>query len=270
MAEECYKRGIRLFVLSALTALCKADEFLVYGERQSSVIVPGFSDLETSGHLNWQFSSRKTSAAILDYVIGSAEANISPMYKNRVQFFPSNASVLIKVLQYSDEGNYTLTVQGAVTKTRTILLQVLGPLSDPLIFSYERNSSVELRCSTVSGSLLTFSWERGGSTLHNDTKYHLMEDYSTLTFTLTIRNLQKSDCGSYKCRVSNPVSVKESSYDLSSGDVCRQEVYLQWLVPVCALVPCGLFLIGSGIFYFIKKNMRERHEMSEETDHINP
>lgn len=114
------------FSLVLFTALCKADEFLVYGERQSSVIVPGFSGLETSGHLNWQFSSRKTSAAILDYVIGSAEANISPMYKNRIQFFPSNASVLIKVLQYSDEGNYTLTVQGAVTKTRTILLQVLG------------------------------------------------------------------------------------------------------------------------------------------------
>ncbi|XP_042587894.1 HEPACAM family member 2-like [Cyprinus carpio] len=98
-----------------------------------------------------------------------------------------------------------------------VLSALTGPLSDPLIFSSERNSSVELRCSVVSGSGLTFSWDRDGSALHNDTKYQLMEDYSTLTFTLTIRNLQKSDCGSYKCRVSNPVSVKESSYDLSSG-----------------------------------------------------
>ncbi|XP_066564310.1 hepatic and glial cell adhesion molecule isoform X2 [Amia ocellicauda] len=209
--------------------LCISFPFLTVGQAKdlelcealsSSVLLPGFSDVDVGASLSWQFTGNKGTRAVVDYTMSSAEPTVDPHYRGRSQFFPSNTSVLLQDLKRSDQGLYTLTVQGAAVRTKNVSLSILQPVANPLILGFVEHSSVELRCSVVFGDWPQFSWERVGVPLANGTKYVLREaeDESSLT----IQDLQGTDCGRYTCVVSSPVSREEDSYELDSDLIMKK------------------------------------------------
>lgn len=78
-------------------------------------------------------------------------------------------------------------------------------------------SPIELVCVVPEGTVASISWKKDGHPLPPE-KCYLLSEKDTV---LQIRNGEKSDCGSYSCNVSNVISWKEASLDLTvTGQSC--------------------------------------------------
>ena len=88
---------------------------------------------------------------------------------------------------------------------------------------------------TVSGSLLSYQWQKDGVDIVD-----LFNTYSgTNTSTLTIQTIEATDEGAYSVVVTNaavPSGVISDSATLQLSAVCELNI---WLVLACSIAPCG-------------------------------
>uniref|UniRef100_UPI00398E5768 cell adhesion molecule CEACAM1-like isoform X2 n=1 Tax=Pristiophorus japonicus TaxID=55135 RepID=UPI00398E5768 len=201
-----FLRLLHLLTDSASAQMVKDSMVAAAG---SSIRFPGtdrgFSDF------NWEFSDPSRTIPIMEYT--KIHPIIFDQYRNRVEFNKSDGSLLLKDLQQADTGRYKLTVDLDPHRTRILTLEVFDPLSKPSIscnFSPE-NHTVALSCEVQRGRASSILWTRGGVALLADQRYWLSDGNTTLI----IRNVQKSDSGTYTCTVTNPVSQTNNTCHLT-------------------------------------------------------
>ncbi|XP_032903587.1 uncharacterized protein LOC116990155 [Amblyraja radiata] len=86
----------------------------------------------------WTFHGSNESTVILDHVPGLFTMEPSEQFKNRTQFNATNGALMIYGLKASDEGNFTLTVDGKDLKTIQLLViakmkEVIGILGSSVL-----------------------------------------------------------------------------------------------------------------------------------------
>ncbi|NXR07415.1 HECAM protein, partial [Semnornis frantzii] len=178
----------------------------------SSVLLEAPS-ITNANFTEWEFISRSTPELILQHYAGVQAPIIYQAYQGRVLFSPQNGSILLQGLQETDSGFYRATVDLMHDKARTTLLEVIKPVSQPELQSSSNlaGSSIELLCVVPEGMEVSISWKKDGHPLPPE-KLCLLSENNTM---LKIRSGEKSDCGSYSCNVSNKISWKEATMNLT-------------------------------------------------------
>ncbi|XP_059495595.1 vascular endothelial growth factor receptor 2-like [Stegostoma tigrinum] len=145
---------------------------------------------------------------ILDYVPNYTKAEPNERFRSRLHFNTSNGSLILENLKSSDQGIFAIFVDGQ--KKWTTDLQVIEPLSKPLIFSNSSfvDTTIELTCQVLRGNATSILWWKDGTLLPDNQHFLLLQNNSRLI----ISAAKKSDCGIYTCAVENPVSKKNNTY----------------------------------------------------------
>ncbi|NXG43339.1 PSG9 protein, partial [Psilopogon haemacephalus] len=162
---------------------------------------------------DWEVTRGATTDFILQYYAVDQAPTIYSIYQGRVLFYPSNGSILLQGLQETDSGLYRATVDLMHDKARMTLLKVIKPVPQPELLSSSNlaGSSIELLCVVPKGMEVSIVWKKGGHPLPPE-KLCLLSENNTV---LRIRSGEKADCGSYSCNVSNEISWKETTMDLT-------------------------------------------------------
>ncbi|NXI59328.1 CD48 protein, partial [Chloroceryle aenea] len=170
-------------------------------------------DVNSSNVIEWEYIRNTTSEFILQYYLTVKTPAIYPAYEGRVVFYPRNGSVLLRGVQRTDSGVYKATVDLMQHKTRTTLLEVIKPVPQPELqcSSNPAGSPINLSCMVPEGTVDSISWKKEGLPLPPKKFLLLFEDMSILQ----PKNGEKLDCGSYSCNVSNSVSWKEATLNLT-------------------------------------------------------
>ncbi|XP_064015341.1 uncharacterized protein LOC135183933 isoform X1 [Pogoniulus pusillus] len=192
---------------------------------------------------DWEFIRRGTPEFILQYYADVQAPTIYPAYRGRVHFYPENGSILLQGLQEADSGIYRATVDLMRDKARTTLLEVVKPVSQPELQSSSNlaGSSIELLCVVPKGMEVSISWKKDGYPLPPE-KLCLLSENSTV---LQMRSGEKADCGSYSCNVSNEISWKEATMNLTVTGLTAPLHHVQRLAAV------ALIFIASSAASFI-------------------
>ncbi|XP_059826773.1 uncharacterized protein LOC132394521 [Hypanus sabinus] len=189
----------------------------------------------------WIFvASHRSPLTILHHIPHYARwAEPSEQFKSRLQFNPSNGSLVVNRLEAGDEGAYSFTVNDQELQTIQLLLfggRILGSMCqiitkislDPtsqsildllkeklveaLIFSNSTSlscgSTIQLICN-VSGDPHQYQWRKDGGEISQP--YQLTDGNRTLVFLKASRR----DCGMYTCVATNPVSSIQTDYTLT-------------------------------------------------------
>ncbi|NWI92401.1 HECA2 protein, partial [Pitta sordida] len=179
----------------------------------SSVLLPGLDNITPSNSTRWEYLNGTASHPILQHSSGAPAPTIHVPYVGRAVFHPSNGSLVLEDVQESDSGIYRVTVNEGDRESLETLLEVLKPVSRPLL----RSSALMARgtgqvvCEVAEGRVDTITWKKDGQPLPPDRVSHLSGSRSVLY----LRPAQKSDCGSYSCNASNGISWQEASLNVT-------------------------------------------------------
>uniref|UniRef100_A0A3P8UI61 Uncharacterized LOC103390504 n=1 Tax=Cynoglossus semilaevis TaxID=244447 RepID=A0A3P8UI61_CYNSE len=133
-------------------------------------------------------------------------------FQGRVHFAHSNpqdgdASLIMNNVTFSDSGIYQCNVEQSFSmEHRQILLTVMENVSKPICTLYndfEEGKNLKVMCRVFHGPIpWSFNWEKtsGNRLFPTNTK----QKYGYLI----IQQIKKSDSGTYRCTVSNPVSAE--------------------------------------------------------------
>ncbi|XP_062421514.1 carcinoembryonic antigen-related cell adhesion molecule 5-like [Pungitius pungitius] len=201
------KEMIHLIILMAMSGLTKAAGVLPDGPLNVAVgetvmfnttLTPPQTPFLT---VRWEFGEKN----IFYYNVNDGSIT-DPEYEGRITIFIPTASLELRNVTPKDSGQYRVTiVQGdgqildGITK-----LDVHVPVSGVTATASSRDlvedTSVLLSCSS-SGSSLSFLWLNGSSELTAGDRVQLTDGGATVTI-----NVTRYDQGTFRCRVSNPVS----------------------------------------------------------------
>ncbi|XP_039344222.1 natural killer cell receptor 2B4-like isoform X2 [Mauremys reevesii] len=205
----------------------------------SSVLLTALptNDRTVIKHIQWEYISSGPALSVVDYYGTGTEPIIFKSYKDRVIFYSSNGSLLLKNVQETDSGTYRATVNLNKIKARQTTLLVLEPMSKAQIQinSTVVGSSIELSCNVLVGKVQAIDWKKDGKPLPRNRCYEVSENFSLLY----IPEAQKSDCGSFSCNASNDISWQETSVNLTieAGELWRWPVvFIHGLVCVSAIL----------------------------------
>ncbi|KFQ35145.1 hypothetical protein N331_02668, partial [Merops nubicus] len=178
----------------------------------SSVLLDA-PQLKSVNVIEWEHLRNSTPEFILQHYTDLPAPTIYTAYQGRVVFYPENGSILLQGLQEADSGIYRATVDMKHDKARTTFLEVINPVPQPeLQFSSNlAGSPIELVCVVPKGTVASFSWKKEGHPLPPESCHLLSADASVLQLV----HGEKSDCGSYSCNVSNRISWKEATLQLT-------------------------------------------------------
>ncbi|XP_048476631.1 carcinoembryonic antigen-related cell adhesion molecule 2-like [Rhincodon typus] len=139
-------------------------------------------------------------------------SDINNLYTGRVEFLHSNGSLLLKSVNVSDSGEYSVTVNSFTgdTTDAAMNLFVFEPISSVSITSnvseaVNENDTVILRCHVL-GNWTDIIWIFNGSLVNSNGEIKLSSEKATLM----IINVGTSHIGSYQCIAQSPVSEKAS------------------------------------------------------------
>ncbi|XP_067404552.1 hepatic and glial cell adhesion molecule-like isoform X4 [Emydura macquarii macquarii] len=203
----------------------------------SSVLLPAPDNIKDINFIQWEYENGLIPRFIVQYYKESQEPTIYVPYENKVVFYLSNGSLLLKNLQETDSGVYKASINLFESEARRTLLKVLRPVSQPQMWSSSSlaGSPIELGCDVLEGTVDNIDWEKEGGPLPPERCYFLSENRSALH----IRKGEKLDCGSYSCNVSNEISWKESSLSLIivEGETWRwMVIFIQGLACVSSIL----------------------------------
>uniref|UniRef100_A0A8C5RHD6 Ig-like domain-containing protein n=1 Tax=Laticauda laticaudata TaxID=8630 RepID=A0A8C5RHD6_LATLA len=119
-------------------------------------------------------------------------------------------SLLIKNLHLDDTGTYVVTMNGpSVDGKGDIKIQVLENLSEPILLpskSYvAEKERFTLNCSTINSSTVTITWSKDSKPFPTNVEF----DHENRT--LTLREFQQPDAGTYTCTAQNRFSKATSN-----------------------------------------------------------
>ncbi|NWS76913.1 CEAM6 protein, partial [Crotophaga sulcirostris] len=171
-------------------------------------------DIKNVSFTEWEYIRNTTHELIVQHYADSPSPNIYPAYQGRVIFYPKNGSILLQRLQETDSGIYKATVDLMRDKARTTLLTVIKPVPQPELHctSNLAGSPIKMVCMVPEGmEVSSISWKKDGRPLPPE-KCYIHPGNITV---LQIRNGGKSDCGSYSCNVSNVISWKKATLNVT-------------------------------------------------------
>uniref|UniRef100_A0A671MZ51 Hepatocyte cell adhesion molecule-like n=1 Tax=Sinocyclocheilus anshuiensis TaxID=1608454 RepID=A0A671MZ51_9TELE len=162
--------------------------------------------------IKWQLKRDKP-VTVVQSIGTDIIGNLRPEYRGRILLY-ENGSLLLHHLQLSDEGAYEVEISitdDTFTGERYVNLTVDVPVSRPFVHMVassvlELTELFILNCTHDSGTKLTYSWQKGGKSLTNDSRLLLSHDQKVLT----ISRVVMSDDDVYSCRVENPISSMKS------------------------------------------------------------
>uniref|UniRef100_A0A673IPI2 Hepatic and glial cell adhesion molecule a n=1 Tax=Sinocyclocheilus rhinocerous TaxID=307959 RepID=A0A673IPI2_9TELE len=162
--------------------------------------------------IKWQLKRNKP-VTVVQSIGTDIIGNLRPEYRGRILLY-ENGSLLLHHLQLSDEGAYEVEISitdDTFTGERYVNLTVDVPVSRPFVHMVassvlELTELFILNCTHDSGTKLTYSWQKGGKSLTNDSRLLLSHDQKVLT----ISHVVMSDDDVYSCRVENSISSMKS------------------------------------------------------------
>lgn len=179
----------------------------------SSVVLhaPAISNMNIT---EWEYIDGSTPKFILQYFANSQDLIVYTAYQGRVVFYQTNGSLLLQQLREVDSGTYKATVDLMQDRARTTILEVIKPVPQPklLEISNQNSSHIKLICLLPNGTMAAVSWKKDGHSLIPQNYYYQLTQNST---ELWIRKGGRSNCGSYSCNVSNAVSWKVATINLT-------------------------------------------------------
>ncbi|XP_029463194.1 uncharacterized protein LOC115094360 [Rhinatrema bivittatum] len=198
-----------LFLFSQWSLEMAATQESITAIEGSTVLLPAFHPSGDVGVLQWVYVNESTTQDILDYFRDN-DPTINRLFVDRVTFYTSNGSLLLKNVRVEDSGIYKVTVNLLEKEARRIHLKVLAPISKPGIQSsaFLAGSPIELICEALGA--MDIVWKKDGKSLRQEDCYHVSENKSILYIKLG----EKSNCGSFSCNVTNEISWNESSFVL--------------------------------------------------------
>ncbi|XP_067102415.1 hepatic and glial cell adhesion molecule a [Osmerus mordax] len=164
--------------------------------------------------IKWQLRrEREKPVTVVQSISTSVIGNLRPEYRDRILMF-DNGSLLLHSLQMSDEGAYGVEISitdDTFTGEKNINLTVDVPVTRPYIQMLassvlELSELFHLHCSHDNGTKPTYTWQKGGQVLANDSRLQLSHDQKVLT----ISRVVMSDDDVYSCVVDNPISSMRS------------------------------------------------------------
>ncbi|KAI4877591.1 hypothetical protein NFI96_020647, partial [Prochilodus magdalenae] len=219
------------FALSTLALISgSSDVFRWVGDSVQMDIpspVPEFDDLI------WVFNGTNN---IIKYFSDSKKITPNAGYEDRVEFNDRTYSLTLKNLQNTDSGLY----EARASDTQdTVITKYQLWVSRPVVRSV--GESVQLDIQRPVPEFDEFSWMFGKENnilkYYKDTNkttqypgYEGRAEFSNKTYSLTLKNLQKSDSGLYEARVSEKVDTVVALYRLFVSE--RLKVFLQ-KVSIC-------------------------------------
>ncbi|XP_069723980.1 uncharacterized protein [Phaenicophaeus curvirostris] len=221
--------GYLLLVLQVSFAAAGITE--IRHAAEGSSILMHAPDIKNVSFTQWEYLSTTSSALILQHYAHSQSLTIYPAYQERVIFYENNSSILLQGLRETDSGNYIATVNLIKEKARTTLLEVIKPVPQPELqcTSNLAGSPIKLICSVPEGmEVSSVSWKKDGHPLSPEKCYLLSENITVLQ----IRNGKKSDCGTYSCNISNVISWKEATLNLTMTGLTPRLHHAQRMVIV--------------------------------------
>lgn len=211
--------NIYLFLLGASTALnLKVPSELIHGVKGRPLVIPvqySFNTAVCEIQITWLLNKPDSKSTLL---VTAKNRSIIPdlEYQHKVSLSPLNASLLIKELHSSDEGEYTVkvTIQGKHTESQSHKIQVTVdvPVTKPRVRMEPHLGAVEyvgnltLRCSVQNGTRVSYHWLKRGVNIEASSRY----SFSPNKQMFFISPVTKEDIANYSCIVKNFVSQQES------------------------------------------------------------
>ncbi|XP_032903652.1 uncharacterized protein LOC116990216 isoform X2 [Amblyraja radiata] len=198
-----------LLLLLLLPSLfdAKVNREEVYGIPGSSVLLdPKIKVDHSKKDIIWEFiPARRSAITILHHIRGVELVEPSDHFKSRLQYTPSNASLMVKGLGLEDQGEYRLTINDQVVKI--IQLYLFDELKEALIStnSTSLGSTIQLTCN-VSGNVDEYQWWKDGGEI---SRHHQLIDQNR---SLVIPGASRRDCGTYTCVATNPANFIQKNH----------------------------------------------------------
>ncbi|XP_051899410.1 uncharacterized protein LOC127585773 isoform X2 [Pristis pectinata] len=194
----------------------------------------------------WTFvTSHKSPVTILHHIPDYMKwAEPSEQFKSRLQFIPSNGSLIVNRLEAGDQGAYSFTVDQR--ELEIIQLLLFDTLMKALILtnSSSIDSTIRLTCN-VSGDPHEYQWWKDGGEV---SRLHQLIDGNR---TLVILKASRYDCGIYTCVATNPVSSIQADYTLIIAGFPPEDVAVITL-SIIELVISSAFLIAFVFLHCLK------------------
>ncbi|XP_043348205.1 uncharacterized protein LOC119860883 [Dermochelys coriacea] len=216
----------------------------------SSVLLTALptNDQTVIDYIEWEYISSNTISNIVDHYRTGRKTMIYKAYEEKIIFYPSNFSLLLKNVQKTDSGTYRATINLNKIEARETTLLVLEPISKTQlqINSILAGSSIELSCKVLVGNVKAIDWKKDGKPLPRNRCYQLSENFSLLY----IPEAQKSDCGSFSCNASNDINWQETSVNLTIEGIMPSLKHALKISAV-AFVIATMLAAGSGLGFII-------------------
>ncbi|XP_059826738.1 uncharacterized protein LOC132394504 [Hypanus sabinus] len=187
-----------------------------YASPSSLVTFPGMDEKEVkiTEVIHWEkMAERKGNVTsiepFLQFHVGSKKPSLINKYLRRIDFSPSNGSLVFSNLTYADTGCYRLSINLRSSIIHYICLNIIDKLSKPSIWinGSSLHSTIQMSCN-VDGDSPSYQWRKDGREVSQD---QLLDGNKSLV----IPSASRSDCGTYTCDVTNPVSSVQANYSLT-------------------------------------------------------
>ncbi|XP_067404548.1 hepatic and glial cell adhesion molecule-like isoform X2 [Emydura macquarii macquarii] len=246
-----------LFPWAPKTAEAEEHRTVAVGSSVLLTILP----TNNTEHIQWEYINSSMSQNIVDYYRVGITPVIYKPYEDRVIFYSSNGSLLLKNVQVTDSGTYRATVNLNKIEARQTALRVIEPVSKAQlqINSTVVGSAVELSCKVPVGKVQAIDWKKDGKPLPRNRCYQLSENFRVLY----IPETQKTDCGSFSCNASNEISWQETSVNLTIEGITPPLKQALTISSVALTIAITL-AVGSGLGFVILCCQTERKKITGE------
>ncbi|XP_048376259.1 uncharacterized protein LOC125446599 isoform X2 [Stegostoma tigrinum] len=239
-------RPLLVLLLGLLRGIAAGGGNVVAAIGSSVLLDPEYGANLSDSQVEWTFkNSSGKLLTILDYIPNSPVQKPNKHYHSRLRFNASNGSIMVDSLKPSDQGVYTITVNG--TWNRSMDLKLIEPLAEPLIKATFVDSAVELTCHMTAGKASSILWRKGPDLIRNGQHYQLVQNNSKLI----IVKATKADCDTYTCTVENMFSKRSDAYHLILHSTQLLHDCAR-ILSIIALAAAAAALICEIIAFFLK------------------